>query len=59
MKKIEANFGDLEFPSYILAFGITLALIIAATSLHKESGGDEIIQLKQRIEKLEQMQEAK
>lgn len=54
MRNFEAKFGDLEFPACILAIGIALALVIAATSLHKESGSDEIIELKQRIEKLEQ-----
>ena len=52
MRKSEGNFGDFEFPACILAIGICIALIIAATSLHKESR--EIIELKQRIEQLEQ-----
>lgn len=53
------NFGDFEFPACMLAIGIAFALIIAATSLYEKAESDEIIQLKQRIEKLEQMQEAK
>ena len=52
MRKFEGNFGDFEFPACILAIGICIALIIAATSLHKQSR--EIIELKQRIEQLEQ-----
>ena len=52
MRNVEGIFGDLEFPACSLAIGICIALIIAATSLHKESR--EIIELKQRIEQLEQ-----
>ena len=52
MRNFEGIFGDFEFPACILAIGICIALIIAATSLHKESR--EIIELKQRIEQLEQ-----
>jgi hypothetical protein len=54
MRNFEGIFGDFEFPACILAIGICIALIIAATSLHKESGSQEINQFKERIGKLEQ-----
>ena len=56
MRNFEGIFGDFEFPACILAIGICIALIIAATSLHKQSRSEEIIELKQRIKQLEQSQ---